>query len=108
MIKKRRGEKCFAPTFPIWMFFLPIIWHHANLGQNWGICESQLRYKLKSDKLLYKATALDESANSSAEQPVNAVGSQSSETKDIEELGERQTLSRSFLDKMNSRERRND
>jgi hypothetical protein len=21
MIKKRRGEKCFAPTFPIWMFF---------------------------------------------------------------------------------------
>ena len=85
MIKKRRGEKCFAPTFPIRMFFLPIIWHHANSGQNWGICESQLRYKLKSDKLLYKATALDESANSSAEQPVNAVGSQSSETKGSEE-----------------------
>lgn len=41
MIKKRRGEKCFAPTFPIRMLFLPIIWHHANSGQNWGICENQ-------------------------------------------------------------------
>ena len=35
------------------------------------IRENQLRNKLKSDRLLYKATALDESAHPSAEQPTN-------------------------------------
>lgn len=34
------------------------------------IREKQLRNKMKSDRLLYKATALDEPANSSAEQPI--------------------------------------
>jgi hypothetical protein len=35
------------------------------------IRENQLRNKLKSDRLLYRATALDESAHPSAEQPTN-------------------------------------
>ena len=34
------------------------------------IRENQLRNKMKSDRLLYKATALDRSANQSAEQPI--------------------------------------
>ena len=46
------------------------------------IRENQLRSKLKSDRLLYKATALDETAIPSAEQPTNTGGSQSSESKD--------------------------
>ena len=41
--------------------------------------ENQLREKLKRDGLLYKATALDAPANTSAEQPTNG-GSLSSET----------------------------
>ena len=45
---------------------------------------SEKREKLKSDRLLYKATALDESAPSSAEQPINEVGSPSSEAKDTD------------------------
>ena len=48
--------------------------------------ENQLRKKMKSDKLLYKATALDESANSSAEQPVNKGGSLSSAAKIVEDF----------------------
>lgn len=46
------------------------------------IRENQLRSKLKSDRLLYKATALDKTAISSAEQPTNTGGSHSSESKD--------------------------
>jgi Spy/CpxP family protein refolding chaperone len=46
------------------------------------IRENQLRNKLKSDRLLYNATALDKSANSSAEQPINDGGSHSSDGKD--------------------------
>lgn len=45
------------------------------------IRENQLRNKMKSDRLLYKATALDDSANSSAEQPINQGGSLSSDGK---------------------------
>lgn len=45
------------------------------------IRENQLKQKMKSDRLLYKATALDEPANSSAEQPINEGGSPSSEGK---------------------------
>ena len=44
----------------------------------------------KIDRLLYKATALDEPANSSAEQPVKRGGSLSSESKDSEKGGEKQ------------------
>lgn len=47
------------------------------------IRENQLRNKMKSDRLLYKATALDESANSSAGQPINQGGSLSSDGKVI-------------------------
>ena len=54
------------------------------------IRENQLRNKMKSDRLLYKATALDEPANSSAEQPVKRGGSLSSESKDSEKGGEKQ------------------
>lgn len=46
------------------------------------IRENQLRNKMKSDRLLYKATALDEPANSPAEQPINQGGSLSSDGKD--------------------------
>lgn len=42
------------------------------------IRENQLRNKVKSDRLLYKATALDEPAHSSAEQPTNEGSSLSS------------------------------
>lgn len=42
------------------------------------IRENQLKNKMKSDRLLYKATALDESVNSSAEQPINKGDSLSS------------------------------
>ena len=42
------------------------------------IRENQLKNKLKSDRLLYKATALDEPANSSAEQPISESGGLSS------------------------------
>ena len=45
------------------------------------IRENQLENKLKSDRLLYKATALDAPANTSAEQPIVG-GSLSSESKD--------------------------
>ena len=45
------------------------------------IRENQLRNKVKSDRLLYKATALDEPAHSSAEQPTNEGSSLSSEGK---------------------------
>lgn len=44
----------------------------------------------KIDRLLYKATTLDEPANSSAEQPVKRGGSLSSESKDSEKGGEKQ------------------
>lgn len=54
------------------------------------IRENQLKQKMKSDKLLYKATALDESTNSSAEQPVNKGGSLSSDGKDNALLSEKQ------------------
>lgn len=47
------------------------------------IRENQLRNKLKSDRLLYKATALDAPANTSAEQPIVG-GSLSSDGKDTE------------------------
>lgn len=47
------------------------------------IRENQLRNKLKNDRLLYKATALDTPANVSAEQPANG-GSLSSATKVVE------------------------
>ncbi len=59
------------------------------------IRENQLRNKMKSDRLLYKATALDNSAILSAEQPVNKGGSLSSADKGSEnspipkELGEK-------------------
>ena len=45
------------------------------------IRENQLKNKLKSDRLLYKATALDAPANTSAEQPIVG-GSLSSDGKD--------------------------
>ena len=45
------------------------------------IREKQLRNKLKSDRLLYKSTALDTPASMSAEQPINSGGSQSSNSK---------------------------
>ena len=54
------------------------------------IRENQLKNKLKSDRLLYKATALDEPANSSAEQPTNTGGSLSSENKDSKPATEKQ------------------
>lgn len=47
------------------------------------IRENQLKNKLKSDRLLYKATALDAPANTSAEQPIVG-GSLSSGGKDTE------------------------
>ena len=47
------------------------------------IRENQLKNKLKSDRLLYKATALDAPANTSAEQPIVG-GSLSSDGKDTE------------------------
>lgn len=54
------------------------------------IRENQLLNKMKSDRLLYKATALDESANSSAEQPINQGGSLSSIGKGSVESSEKQ------------------
>ena len=45
------------------------------------IRENLLRKKLKNDRLLYKATALDAPAKTSAEQPING-GSHSSASKD--------------------------
>ena len=62
------------------------------------IRENQLKNKLKSDRLLYKATALDAPANTSAEQPIVG-GSLSSDGKDTEkgssgqEDGEKNVLS---------------
>ncbi len=46
--------------------------------------EAQLKNKLKSDRLLYKATALDTPTNASAEQPINEGGSLSSASKGSE------------------------
>ena len=57
------------------------------------IRENQLRNKLKSDRLLYKATALDEPAISSAEQPTNAGGSHSSEGKGTDNISNGQEKS---------------
>ena len=54
------------------------------------IRENQLRNKLKSSKLLFKATALDESAPSSAEQLTTEVGSPSSEDKGTDNSGNEQ------------------
>ncbi len=62
MIKKRRGEKCFAPTFPIWMFFY----------LSFGITPIQDRIGV------------------------------------FVRVRRKQTISRSFLDKMSSCERRHD
>ena len=62
------------------------------------IRENQLKNKLKSDRLLYKATALDAPANTSAEQPIVG-GSLSSDGKDTEKVssgqedGEKNVLS---------------
>ena len=62
------------------------------------IRENQLKNKLKSDRLLYKATALDAPANTSAEQPIVG-GSLSSDGKDTEKVssgqedGEKSVLS---------------
>lgn len=53
------------------------------------IRENQLKNKLKSDRLLYKATALDAPANTSAEQPIVG-GSLSSTGKDTENVSEKQ------------------
>ena len=50
------------------------------------IRENQLKNKLKSDRLLYKATALDAPANTSAEQPIVG-GSLSSERQAVKEGG---------------------
>lgn len=58
------------------------------------IRENQLRNKMKSDRLLYKATALDRSANQSAEQPIiggglsstDKVNNTSSPTQENDEL----------------------
>ena len=50
------------------------------------IRENQLKNKLKSDRLLYKATALDEPANSSAGQPINEGGGLSSAGKDTKNI----------------------
>ena len=57
--------------------------------------ENQLEEKLKTDRLLYKATALDESATPSAEQSIND-GSRSSDNKDNASDGEIQEKSTSF------------
>ncbi len=54
------------------------------------IRENQLRNKIKSDRLLYKATALDRSANLSAEQPANEGGSLSSSDKVSEKVSDEQ------------------
>ena len=53
------------------------------------IRENQLKNKLKSDRLLYKATALDAPANTSAEQPIVG-GSLSSVGKDTTKVAEKQ------------------
>ena len=50
------------------------------------IRENQLKNKIKNDRLLYKATALDASATTSAEQPIEG-GSLSSEGKGTEISG---------------------
>ena len=52
----------------------------------------QLKEKLKTDRLLYKATALDESATPSAEQSIND-GSRSSDNKDNASDSEKQRKS---------------
>lgn len=54
------------------------------------IRENQLREKLKSDRLLYKATALDEPANSSAGQPINEGSGLSSRDKGTEKSDTKQ------------------
>ena len=54
------------------------------------IRENQLKNKLKSDRLLYKATALDEPANSSAEQPTSEGSGLSSESKGTKNSGNNQ------------------
>ena len=55
----------------------------SESGEQSGSASNQSdgQIKLKNGRSLYKATALDESANPSAEQPTNFVGSQSSESK---------------------------
>ena len=53
------------------------------------IRENQLKNKLKSDRLLYKATALDAPANTSAEQPIVG-GSHSSDDKGKENVSSEQ------------------
>lgn len=53
------------------------------------IRENQLKNKLKSDRLLYKATALDAPANTSAEQPIFG-GSHSSDDKGKEKVSSEQ------------------
>ena len=50
-----------------------IVAHHLRVNQ--------LEDKMKTDRLFYKATALDESATTSAEQSINE-GSRSSDNKD--------------------------
>ena len=55
------------------------------------IRENQLRNKMKSDRLLYKATALDQSTNSSAEQSIKG-GSLSSTDKGSDNIGDVQGL----------------
>lgn len=62
------------------------------------IRENQLRNKLKSDRLLYKATALDEPANSSAEQPTNEGSGLSSEGKGTEKSDNVQENKRKTFD----------
>lgn len=59
--------------------------------------ENQLKNKLKSDRLLYKATALDAPANTSAEQSIEG-GSLSSERKGTEESGNKQEISEKSAD----------
>lgn len=60
------------------------------------IRENQLKKKLKSDRLLYKATALDESANPSAEQPAKGAGSLSSEN--VQALTDKQRMTLADVD----------
>ncbi|WP_290045081.1 LPD38 domain-containing protein [uncultured Muribaculum sp.] len=62
------------------------------------IRENQLKNKMKSDRLLYKATALDESVNSSAEQPINKGDSLSSTGKDNALSSEKQANNKKSSD----------
>lgn len=62
------------------------------------IRENQLKNKMKSDRLLYKATALDEPVNSSAEQPINKGDSLSSTGKDNALSSEKQANNKKSSD----------